>query len=417
MGVTSLGFRNRLFLAIALLTTLVAAIVVGFGYLGFNREIERDFQADLVHYSDAVAAALTLSPLGVDTSQLPAGGELVGVYRVWHGDELVLSSRDFPKAEGAWGILSRPLESGYRLEVALNRRAHNMALSAYLRASSVALALSLLLALAWAYLLLDYLTRPLNRLEAAMETLLGEGAPVPLPVTGNDEIARITRAFNRMSLRVSKAIERERSFTRYASHELRNPLAAALANLEAYQSGALPGEPALEALRSSLNQMDRVLRGLLQLAREPVNFTNIDLVELALKIMTQLSDSRIHLEVAGSPVVWAPEEALANALRNLLENSLRYSSGTIQLRVGPGATLSVQDQGPGVPETALAHLSEPFFQVCPSGEGSGLGLALVRQVVESVGGELSFHNLAAGGFRAEIEFPGGSDLLAPGADS
>lgn len=418
MGATGLGFRTRLFLAIILLTTLVAGILVGFGFLGFNRELERDFQEDLQHYSNAVAASLAWAdPLAIDASALPTSGELVGEYRVWRGEEVLLSSAGFPDSEGAWGILARSLADNYRLEVALNRRAHNRALTAYLRASSVALLLSWLLALAWAYLLLDYLTRPLARLEAGMEAVAGKREPAPLPVLGNDEVARISRVFNRMSVRVAQALERERGFTRYASHELRNPLAVALASLEAYQSGALPAAVAADSVERSLKQMQGILHGLLQLAREPGSFTQVDLVELALASAAELADPRIQLEVVGSPVVLAPAEALANALRNLLVNALHYSTGPVWLRVGPGAVLEVQDQGPGVPEAALTRLGEPFFRVGQNGEGSGLGLALVHQVVESVGGKLVFSNLAEGGFLARIEFPGGSDLLAAGPGS
>jgi signal transduction histidine kinase len=155
----------------------------------------------------------------------------------------------------------------------------------------------------------------------------------------------------------------------------------------------------------------------MQRAREPGSFTQVDLVELALAGVSELADPRIQLEAIGSPVVSAPAEALANALRNLLVNALHYSTGTVWLRVGPGAVLEVQDQGPGVPEEALARLGEPFFRVGHNCEGSGLGLALVRQVVESTGGKLTFSNLAEGGFLARIEFVGGSDLLAAGLGS
>jgi signal transduction histidine kinase len=207
------------------------------------------------------------------------------------------------------------------------------------------------------------------------------------------------------------ALERERSFTRYASHELRTPLTTLSAYVSGAQQGLVPADEALDVAERNLARIQRTLSGLLELARGPSELSLVvvpDLIQDVLKDYSEAEQARIRLSLENA-VIEAPRVALQGAIRNLLENALRYSEGPVCLRLHQGSSLciTVRDYGKGVPEAALNRLSEPFYRLNSDVAGSGLGLAYVRQVAEGLGGGLTLRNHPEGGLEATLVLPGG----------
>ncbi len=409
-----MGFRDRLLLALLVLALLLVGLQMGLGYLSFYNSLERDFRGDLEKYALLVAGALDVEgtePI-LEPSKLPSTNELQGRFRLLKGTETILEGGGaFPQDNPSWRTERRELGRGYLLEVALNQNEHNRALAEYLRTGWLTMGLASLLAVIFALLLRGYLLRPLRHLEQATLSLAEERFPQPLPKTSRDEIGNLIESFNRMVYKIRKAIEREKTFTRYASHELRTPVATLRATLEAVQGGAMPPEQLIPVLGRNLERIERTLNGLLALARGPGEFRSLEMREFLQSILQSLPpNQRAGVRLEAQPGrVWAPPEALEAALRNLLENAFLHGKPPVLLRFEASPPqLIIHDQGPGVPEEALHRLGTPFYRVTPNQNGLGLGLALVKQMAEAAGGTLALRNHPAGGLEVRLGLREGS---------
>jgi signal transduction histidine kinase len=195
------------------------------------------------------------------------------------------------------------------------------------------------------------------------------------------------------------------------SHELRTPLTRARMALE-----LLPAEVRPE-LRARMNQdiaeLDELISELLLASRldakePPLHSESLDLLALAAE-----EAARCGIEAAGEPVSVEGEPRLLRRLvRNLLDNAQRHASGSaVELAVGRRdayAVLTVADRGPGVPESERERIFEPFYRVPaapPRAEGTGLGLALVRQIARRHGGEARCLGREGGGSVFEVVLP------------
>jgi signal transduction histidine kinase len=374
--------------------------------------MDRDLSDDVHKYAQLVGAAInfeTSSP-GFDPARLPSSKEFRGPFRLIRGEDVFFEGRGrFPAGEAGWLFYSLPLPEGYILEVALNQGQHHQALTQYLSTTWISLLLSLLLAFGLAAILWRYLLRPVQTLQTATQSLARERFPKPLPVAGTDEMARLTQSFNQMVERIRAALERERSFTRYASHELRTPLSALKANISAARLGLMSQEEVLQVAERNLNRMERTLDGLLGLARGPGEATSVAFPDFLQELVESFPHSdQARLRVCGQIGLWvAPRESLEGAVRNLVENALRYTEGPVEL-IFDHNHIAIRDYGSGVPKEALKRLGEPFFRLHPQLEGTGLGLTYTRQVAEAIGGRLELRSHSQGGLEATLVLVGGT---------
>jgi two-component system OmpR family sensor kinase len=248
-----------------------------------------------------------------------------------------------------------------------------------------------------------------------------------------EELMRLGEAVNRMSQAISQAFSAERAaheemrrFLADASHELRTPLAAVSGFLELWQAGGLsPAEEAqgLLAMRRETARMTRLVSQLLALSRldaapgqeirpEPVRLDRW--LETMLPAWRGLVGDRVVLRTRPVTAVVDPDR-LAEVVMNLLDNAARYGGpdGAIVVAIGPGplgARLEVIDEGPGFPPEVLEHLFERFWRGHEArrqnAAGAGLGLALVKAVVEAHGGRVTATNAPHGGARVIVDLPG-----------
>jgi two-component system OmpR family sensor kinase len=220
------------------------------------------------------------------------------------------------------------------------------------------------------------------------------------------ELRPIATAMNSMIVRVRNALEAQRRFISDAAHELRSPLAVLSLQAQNLEGAKNPREMAerLVSLRQGLARASALLEQLLSLAhaRAPAEVEQASVpVANALRTVIEkslpLADQKnidLDVERLEPAAVAAREIDLVLILRNLLDNAIRYSPPGSQVRIAAyvsrkGVHIEVADDGPGVPESERERILEPFFRLKGSDEGgSGLGLSIVRAVVQRLGGSL-----------------------------
>lgn len=261
------------------------------------------------------------------------------------------------------------------------------------------------------------INRPLKQLSLAAsrvregryrDTALDEEASAP-------EIRKVNAGFNRMAERLAKVEEERTLMLAGISHDLRTPLARL--RLEAELS--VPDTEAQQAMAADIDQLDDIIDKFLGYARpDQTELEPVLLAPLISRCITPYRGaSRMDIEVhvpEDLQVVADPVE-LGRVVSNLLENARRYGQSAqdgithveIQAQTRSGqAMLRIRDQGPGVPEAQLEHLTQPFYRgntARTSAMGSGLGLAIVERAIERMGGRFTLFNHAEGGLMAVIE--------------
>jgi len=274
---------------------------------------------------------------------------------------------------------------------------------------------------------------PIARLTSAAKDIArtrDPGVRMPMP-EADDEVADLARTLEQMLVALDSArsetqamLERQREFVADASHELRTPLTSILTNLELLEAD-LQGEDreiASAALRSS-QRMRRLVADLLLLARadagrqtphEPVNLASV-VREAAAEVAPTAVDHDLSVDAddAGLTVEGSPDELHRLAV-NLIGNAVSHTpTGTsvnaAVRRDGAAVTLTVEDDGPGVPPALRERIFDRFVRGngdSGSRSGSGLGLAIVKAVADSHGGSVHLESPAGGGARFVVTLPG-----------
>jgi two-component system sensor histidine kinase MprB len=264
--------------------------------------------------------------------------------------------------------------------------------------------------------------RPLDRLtDAAEHVATTRDLQVPIEVRGNDEVARLARAFNRMTAALELARQRQKQMIDDAGHELRTPLTSLRTNIELLvrsEDGARQLAPAdrrdLLASVSAQVQELSVLAGELTLlthdepAVEPVPLRLDEVAARAVRRASRRGRHPVVTDLRPWHVVGDPA-ALERAVLNLVDNAIKFSppGSTVTVRLR-GGRLDVADEGPGIPEDERGQVFERFWR-SPAARalpGSGLGLAIVADVVTGHGGTVEAGSSPAGGATFTVRLPG-----------
>lgn len=258
------------------------------------------------------------------------------------------------------------------------------------------------------------ITRPLRSLAEAAEKL-GRGENLePLVESGPQEIRRTTAAFNAMQQRLTRFIQDRTRMLAAIGHDLRTPITALRLRAEFVED-----PETRQKILETLDDMSRMTEAAISFAREEATAEptrRVDLTALIQSLVDDLADQ-------GRDATFAVEDglektnydcrpvALRRVLHNLIENALRYA-GQARVRLAQEAkalTITVEDDGPGIPEKHLEQVFEPFVRLEESRSqdtgGVGLGLAIARSIAHAHGGDLRLANRPEGGLRAILILP------------
>jgi two-component system, OmpR family, sensor histidine kinase BaeS len=271
----------------------------------------------------------------------------------------------------------------------------------------LAAALAAVLAVAVAMLLAHRLARPVERVAAAARRLADGDLAVRVPEEGPVELRELAAAYNAMADRLAEQELVRREFIVNASHELRTPLTNLQGYLEALRDGVIAPEPAIfDSLREEVDRLTRLAASLDVLAgaggeRGPARSLDLGLaVRMAVDLVAPAFARRsitLRVEAPDGIVTHARPDELAQVLANLLQNTVRYtpSGGEVVVttdKAGDDARVRVANTGPGIPPEDLPRVWERFYRVEKSRDasrgGAGVGLAIVRQLVEEAGGHV-----------------------------
>ncbi|PNE34019.1 histidine kinase [Streptomyces eurocidicus] len=270
--------------------------------------------------------------------------------------------------------------------------------------------------------------RPVTRLTATAERIAATRDPAhrielpPYEARRQDEITSLATSFNTMLGELEEAVAAQRRLVADASHELRTPLTALRTNAEllARSERLTPAqrERASGALGRQLREVTGLVNDLIELARDEEPQQLVERVRLDLLAERCVGEARGHwpdtpfvAELAEATVSGVPAR-LARLLSNLLDNAAKFSppGAMVEIRLehtADGLDLTVRDHGPGISTEDLPYVFDRFYRSRQARAlpGSGLGLAMGRQIARAHGAELTAEQAAGGGARFRLRFP------------
>ena len=359
-------------------------------------------------------------------------------------EDIFVDSGSLPGTDGGVRLLATPVQAPGGTEIVVvgtSTAAREESSTDLLQLLLIGLPAALILASIAGYGVATAALRPVEAMRARAEEISTASAEERLPVPDTrDEVARLGNTLNEMLARLGDALERERAFVADASHELRTPLAILRTELElALAQGRTP-EELRAALASAAEETDRLTqlsedlltiaqteRGELPLRLEPLRLADtFEAVERRFARRAEVAGRRIEVGEGGATELVADRLRLDQAVGTIVDNALRYGSGTITLSAraagAPDATgtaaaspapapdgaieIHVTDEGEGFPPAFLDRAFERFSRAPGVRDGgSGLGLAIVATVAEAHGGSAHAANRPQGGADVWLVMP------------
>ncbi|MEZ8109498.1 two-component system sensor histidine kinase EnvZ [Vibrio splendidus] len=270
----------------------------------------------------------------------------------------------------------------------------------------------LIVAGGWLFIRLQ--NRPLIALEKAAQGVGRGDIPPPLPVQGAQEIRSVTRAFNQMSKGIQELEEDRALLMAGISHDLRTPLTRIRLATEMMS----PEDSYLaEGIISDTEECNEIISQFMDYLK-PVDrdsFQEVFVDDIAREVSSSEGGYEVQIETdipeSMKPALGNPI-AMKRAVSNLVVNALRYGNGWVKVSTGMTADnklawVTVEDNGPGIPEDQVGKLFEPFTRgdTARGSEGTGLGLAIVKRIVSQHQGAVVVNNRSEGGLKAQISFP------------
>ncbi|WP_455212310.1 ATP-binding protein [Kaarinaea lacus] len=281
------------------------------------------------------------------------------------------------------------------------------------------------------FALARYLSAPIKRLrQAAMQLSHGNLDARMSEATQNrsDEIGALAKDFNFMANRLQTIINSQKHLMRDISHELRSPLARIQVALELARKRNTAIEPELQRIELEIDRLNRLIDELLTFVRMEIDKENVEKIVVNVKELLEQIVEDTHFENCQSPQhhqvsiecsteleISANPQLLYRALENIIRNACFYAPmGTkIKIKCVPAngnIHLTIEDEGPGVPNDMLEKIFEPFVRVSKSREkqsgGYGIGLAITKRAIEIHGGHILAENKAAGsGMAVNVSLP------------
>lgn len=261
------------------------------------------------------------------------------------------------------------------------------------------------------------ITRALGRLTRATELIAVGKFGTRVETSRRDELGALGASVNAMATRLEAHANGQKRFLADVAHELGSPIGRLQVATEILETRAAPAlQPHVADVREEVQHMSALVGELLAFTKAGLRpretaLAPVALLPLVRRVLDREDEAvRVSARIEPDLTVLADAVLLERAVANLVRNALRYAPAgavTLTARIEGGrATITVADEGPGVPTPALARLGEPFFRpdAARASEtgGTGLGLAIVRSAAEACGGTAVFRNREPHGFEAAI---------------
>ncbi|MGD7001859.1 ATP-binding protein [Corynebacterium halotolerans] len=272
--------------------------------------------------------------------------------------------------------------------------------------------------------------RPVSQLQRAVDRVTRTDELRPIPVDGNDELATLTHSFNAMMAALQDSRTRQTQLVADAGHELKTPLTSMRTNIELLMmlnrngsQGRISEDDRKDLERDVMAQMEELstlIGDLVDLAREDAPEKTMESIDFREVVETSLErvkrrrpDLSFELKTVGGEVTGDPF-ALGRAVLNLMDNAAKWSpaDGTVRIRLSAVDErtfgLTIADSGPGIPVADRERVFERFYRSVSSRSmpGSGLGLSIVKKVIERHGGSIVVDESDDGGTLMRITLPG-----------
>ena len=255
------------------------------------------------------------------------------------------------------------------------------------------------------------ITGPLRILESAVDRIGRDGVLVPIPESGLPETQATARALNHLSARLKSAMESRMRLVAAAGHDLRTPMTRMRLRAEFVED-----DDEREKWLADLAELDAIADSAIRLVRDqvaPADAQDLRLDRLVEDVAGELRALGYAVAVGAlAPVtVTADPLSLKRAIRNLVINAATHGKAArVSLAHGRGqAELVIEDEGPGIPEPLVERAFEPFFRVDEGRRkalpGAGLGMAIARQIIDQLGGEITLANMQPNGLRQRVVLP------------
>ncbi len=277
--------------------------------------------------------------------------------------------------------------------------------------------------------LFTHIRQPLDALVQGVQRVRDGDLETPIRYPHEDEFCPACDAVDEMAAQLRTTLaqqqrdqQKKQELIAGLSHDLKSPLSAIRAYTEALLEGVASDEASrqryLQTIYARETDLEALVNRLFELAKlntadYPVQLCALPLPDALREIMAASDDEQLTITWDTVPcTVQADHDLLVRILHNLLDNSRKYGATAVSIRTavqGDTATLSITDNGPGVPEPQLPHLFEPFYRGDAARTqprtGSGLGLAVVDQLAHKMGGHVQAENAPAGGLRILLTLP------------
>ncbi len=261
------------------------------------------------------------------------------------------------------------------------------------------------------FFLINYINRPIQNLANAAEAFGRGDADQPVPVAGPHEIRQAIEAFNAMRERLSRFVLDRTKMLAAVGHDLRTPITTMRLRAEFIEN-----DETRTRMLASLDEIQQMAEAALSFAREEALSEPVQTVDLDALVQTVCADQvdidrDVSYSEIGRMLYRCRPNSLKRAVRNIVENAVIHGKRARVSLNGPGheAWITVEDDGPGIPENYLKQVFRPFVKMDEArGEetgGIGLGLAIARSIVRGHGGDIVIENNKPGGLKATIRLP------------
>ncbi|MBQ4813796.1 two-component system sensor histidine kinase EnvZ [Pseudoalteromonas luteoviolacea] len=262
------------------------------------------------------------------------------------------------------------------------------------------------------WLFARHLNRPLRALQTAASRVGAGDFSLRLVEQGSTEVIEVTRAFNQMSKGIAALESDRRLIMAGVSHDLRTPLTRIRLATEMMSDEE---DYLKEGIIDDIEDMNAIIDQFIEYLRHhssgEMNLDDVNALVEEVVHAEQQHKRVINFTMAPSlPPILMNTVALKRVITNMIENAIRYSNEDIEvvsLLDKKWVLIQVKDRGPGIPESELESVFEPFKQgdQARGSEGSGLGLAIIKRIVTTHGGQVTLSNRKDGGLCAEVRLP------------